>query len=178
MNSEKLEKLALTAEIVGGLAVLATLLILILEVRENTGAIKLQAQDSARDRIQELSIFKAQNPEVWAKSLFDPGNLTREEIITISYIGSLGRNIIMAAYDAFQNGIISEQDWKNTLAGAPLHFGYPMGRVLWDAEREYLISSNREDLAFQIDEALSSSPVQSELEWTVFLEAAVESKFN
>jgi hypothetical protein len=179
MKSENLQKWALTAEIVGGLAVIATLLILILEVRDNTGAMKLQAQDSARDRIQELGLFIAQNPDVWAKSLFDPGSLTREELIVATYISSLQRNHLVAAYNAFENGIITEEDWKTSLSGsARLNFGYPLGNVFWEFERDYLMSSNREDLARQIDEELATSSVMTELEWTQFIEAAVEAEFN
>ncbi|MEQ8961089.1 MAG: hypothetical protein RLP02_24725 [Coleofasciculus sp. C2-GNP5-27] len=178
MKSEKLQQWALTAEIVGGLAVIATLLILILEVRDNTGAIRLQALDGARDRFQEQAIFIAQNSRVWAKSLYDPGSLTREELITVSYITALQRNNIVASYEALKNGIISEEEFDDSLHRAQLYFGHPLGKVLWKAEREYLIASDRENLALQIDNVLDTSTVMNDLEWTQYLETTIESEFE
>lgn len=71
--------------------------------------------DGARDRIHEQSIFVAQRSEAYAKSQFDPGSLTREELIAVSFIISIRRNSSIAAYDALENGIIREQEWKMSL---------------------------------------------------------------
>jgi hypothetical protein len=122
--------------------------------------------------------FIMDHSEVYATSLFDPGNLTREELIQVSFLASIQRNNLVAMYYDYQAGIIDQIEWESSRLSVRQYFGHPLGRVMWEPKREYLVSSNREALAFELDEVLASDSVLSNVEWTQVLEELVEAGFE
>jgi hypothetical protein len=69
----RLEKWALIAEILGAASVVATLVVLILQVGENTAAIKAASRQSAATRIEERTMSVATSPQL-ADLIFRAGN--------------------------------------------------------------------------------------------------------
>ena len=76
----KLERCALVAEIVGSIAVVVTLAILILEVRENTDESRASNRQSVISDLREQLLVRAQSPSLAAAlaaaegGTFDPAS--------------------------------------------------------------------------------------------------------
>ena len=60
----RLEKWALIAEILGATSIVATLVVLIFQVGENTAAIRAASLQSVATRIEERTMFVATNPQL------------------------------------------------------------------------------------------------------------------
>jgi hypothetical protein len=67
----KLEKWALIAEIIGGFAIVVTLIFLIVEIRGNSAAIRAATATSISDRTQALILSSLANPALMEASLRD-----------------------------------------------------------------------------------------------------------
>ncbi len=112
----KLEKWALSAEIVGSVAVVVTLAILIFEVRGNTSAIQAQTVQAAATLDQDFLLVLGSDPavaEMWATFLESPESLSRaQQLQGIYLIGALLRrfeNLILQR----RLGSLSEEGWES-----------------------------------------------------------------
>ncbi|NKB33145.1 MAG: hypothetical protein GKR91_08610 [Pseudomonadales bacterium] len=158
MNREKLKQFALISEIVGGIAVLVTLVFLILQISENTNAIRLQTLGDARARLDEAYFFKMNNSELIAKSYSEPENLSDEELIELANLWIVFESVLLTYWDAYQSGIISEVDWNRWARSAPGMLGEPVGRSIWEASYPTYSNRNRQDFADAIDAAMRDMP--------------------
>ena len=110
-----IEKVASVAEIASALAVVITLIILIVNVRENTETIRLAAYQSSIDRFsswreevssdyQKADLFRRFNQgEV-------PARGTTESTILLMVLTTLTNNY-ESAYFAYENELMGEQEW-------------------------------------------------------------------
>ena len=60
----KLERLALIAEIVSGIAIVVTLIVLIIEVRDNTNAVRADTRQSIAERVERILLTVATDDEL------------------------------------------------------------------------------------------------------------------
>ena len=60
----KLERLALIAEIVSGIAIVITLIVLVVEVRDNTSAVRAETRQSLAERVERITMTVATDDEL------------------------------------------------------------------------------------------------------------------
>jgi hypothetical protein len=115
LDKKRLKKLALAAEIVGGAAVIITLIFLAVETRENTRAVQAQsylALTSDLNRIRE-NLFDKDVASILAVALRDkaapasPGDaLVYRQIFEAAF------SIYESAYYARQKGVLDGSEWS------------------------------------------------------------------
>lgn len=109
-----LQKWALVAEIVGGLAVICTLLLLIFEIRGNTEELRAASQANIAARTQALPIALMTNPQ-WAdvyRRWITGQDLTPTERTQV--FGHLITVLKLAeeSYFAYRDGRLEEEIWQ------------------------------------------------------------------
>ncbi|GJM12416.1 MAG: hypothetical protein DHS20C12_08190 [Pseudohongiella sp.] len=113
MNSEKLGNLALIAEIAGGLAVIITLIILVVEVQGNTSAIQRATYDDISKSISEWRGNQFFNPEIRTVilKLNDGEQLSKDEDAIYQAVGRNLYSIYERAFWANDGGQVGDSEW-------------------------------------------------------------------
>jgi hypothetical protein len=117
-----LEEVALVAEIVGGLVVVATLIYLVIEVKRNTTATRSSAQYTQIGVISDwnLSLVHAPGlPELIVKANEDYSSVTEAEKLKLQgyYVNIF--NLWHAAYWNWKNGLLDEKGFRVWNEGTP-----------------------------------------------------------
>ena len=129
-----LTQLANLGEFVGGLAVLATLVYLVIQVRQNTEQIR-QATEVARGTAElesakmNLTYFSEffRDPklnDVWERGYLDPTSLSPEESTQFSYITATWFHLAQGHYRQYRRGLLPAESWEpiaRALAGVIRH---------------------------------------------------------
>lgn len=109
----KLKKWALIAEIIGGIAVVLTLFVLILEVRRNTAVLGTSAFQSVTESWTDFTAMLAADAElarIYQSGRIDPRALNAEDLSRFEYLMiTVGRRI-ESAYMLQQSGLLSTQE--------------------------------------------------------------------
>jgi len=135
MKNDYLQKWALIAEIVGGFAVVLTLIFLILETRENTNAIKAQTYQMLTAELNEVrrEITSLNVPLIMADS---GGNgieaLSRSDQSRVIISFQALWSVYETAFYSFQRGTLGDDEWERySLAICRTYFS-SIG--MWDRE--------------------------------------------
>jgi hypothetical protein len=151
MDKNKLQVWALTAEIVGGIAVVVSLAVVAFELNQgnvqselNTNALEISAYQSLINSIIDQNTLIASDSELAAirlKTARAPEDLTPEELTRISsYYMSLIRHGDMA-YFQYERGAIDQERLNSVLAILSLVLDNPIGRRRWDnAKSDFSVS--------------------------------------
>jgi hypothetical protein len=129
-----LEALGNIGDFVGGLAVVATLLYLAVQVRQNTRALRAAAFDSAAEQFAQSQLALAQNPDL--ADLVERGSsdytaLPRAERRRYrAYFGQQLRNH-EANFLKFQERLLSRSQWEGYRAAVIYAFGRPGWQQCW-----------------------------------------------
>ena len=113
----KLEKLAHIAEIVGGIGIVTSLIVLILEVRANTELARIAAYDAVTRDFDEFRTTTLSNPERF--ELFYRWNIGETPDPAADPEAALKLNMMLLndfsgherAYLAYRAGIVGENEW-------------------------------------------------------------------
>ncbi len=114
----KLEKWALIADIVGGAAIVVTLVVLIFEVNDNTNAIQAQTYQGLMSELNEYRMILA-DPEgiegrtrVLGKLAEEGwGDLTDAERLRLWAPSTIRWGIYESAYFANERGVLGQSEW-------------------------------------------------------------------
>ena len=137
MKTERLQTWALAAEIIGGIAVVVTLIFLVLETRENTNAIQTQTYQSLTS---ELNIVRrTMATPVMADmmvTLATSGLDALSENEQFIYVMSTGAKwgVYESAFYAHERGVLGESEWLRFMAA--ICRNYALDHVVW-APEEY-----------------------------------------
>lgn len=144
----KLNTWALIAEIVGSFAIVATLIVLIVESRGNTEAIRASTYQAVVDSITTHLDMRASDSEmsrIWSSGL-SGGALDENDQIRF-------RAMLLAAIRRFENayyqyelGTIEQRQWEILKAQAQGVILNPGSRVWWDENRQRFGSGFRHEL--------------------------------
>lgn len=129
----KLEKWALLAEIIGGLAVVVTLIILIFEIRGNTEEVRAATQANIAERTQALPVALMTNPQ-WA-DVYRRWN-SGEELTPTERTQVFGHLVIVLklaeeSYFAYRDGRLEEEIWWSRASLALDSMNDEGTRTLW-----------------------------------------------
>ena len=164
------------------LAVLAGVVLVIAQLRQNAELIELQIlKQESESYIQNFAEILPENfTQVWLKAIDDPQSLTRDEIFAVDlylYARSVAR--WRAMYDLSERGLLEDSEWQQRVAeDAPSALAYPFGRAWWEGIKrwgatlpnEHIESPLPEDLVDAIDRALAQEPLNGTSEWIDELE--------
>ena len=110
----KLEKWALIAEVLGGVAILISLVVLIFEVRENTELAKLSAYEAVTRDLDEWRRDVLNNPKNMALFFAYPAEIPpvgTEEQMRLNMLLLNQWTSLERAYYAHEAGVISDDRW-------------------------------------------------------------------
>ena len=155
-----LESLGNIGEFIGGLAVIATLVYLALQIRQNTRAVRASALQAANDSAQRVLATVSQSPEnaaVYHRGLLSSDELTPPQRMhfTTMLLGIFSASEAM--YWNQRHGLLQDEIWDREVKVLRFYLQTPGGRAMWrisgalfsesfsqfvDAEVERLASSN------------------------------------
>jgi hypothetical protein len=143
-----LQDLASIAEIVGGFAVLATLVYLVIELRDNTRVLKATATNDTTLIWSEWNTMMSQHPDrvLFARSM-DPKesleNFDPTEQVTLDF---LGRGVLQkwaAGFYQYEAGILDAEQWDNWISWCHSMLALPVWAAWWSDERKAPVHSQR-----------------------------------
>ena len=159
-----------TLEILATCGVLASVIVLAVEISGNTAAIRQQEVGALLD--QEQALLMATTSEdlaaLYVKSLYNPSELSRIELQRITGLLATRASILLRVFSAYTNGIATEEQRMSQLNSVPIYFGTRFGRVWWGLYR----GDYTENPAFvaAIDGALETSRIVPDDAWLLELE--------
>ena len=116
-------------EIAGGVAIIASLGLLIIEIRQNTDALSAQAVSDLNHQANESNLAIASNPEfadLFVRALADEGSLSATDRLRGEYFARGFFNRLYTAYSFHQSGIFDDvhyKGWLRTACDALKHEG-------------------------------------------------------
>ncbi len=109
----RLEKWALIAEIISGIAIVVTLIFLIVEISGNSAAIRAATATSISERTQTLILSSLANPALMDASLRDAGgdelSALDEALLSQSHAASM--KLAEESFIAFRDGNLDPDVW-------------------------------------------------------------------
>ena len=137
----KLKKYALISEIIASFAVVVTLIVLIVEIRDNTAAIQATNRQSISARIEERTIAIATNPQLSRLLLVEsqePGEIKTgsaewSQLFTL-YVGLM--TATEDAYLQYREGRLDQDFFEARAKRALLLLDNPVGRDFFRRARE------------------------------------------
>ena len=163
-------KLADLSEIVSSIAIVITLIYLIIEINQNTDAIRTQTAQSILQAGQTELALMVENPEI---PLSIPGSeaLTAEQNVVLdAYFASHMRNREFA-WLRLRDGTIEEGNWESELAVMHVWFDSYRFRTWWKKLGRYYMT---EDFAIFVDQLIEVAPPATDELWSSALEWTVE----
>lgn len=151
MSSESLQKWALIAEIIGGVAVVVTLAAVAYELRQstdqsvlNTSALEIATYQDLTNSISDLNALIIESPEladIFIRSEKDRESLTENELMRFNtYIINLFRHGDMA-YFQYERGAISQDRLNSVLAILTSRLSNPVVNYQWESFKRQSIFS-------------------------------------
>jgi len=165
-----LEDFGNLGEFIGGLAVIATLVYLAVQIRQNTKLLRRSAEQTSRSDSTAAIALAAQSPEnavVYHKGLAEPDALSPEERTHFYLFMAANFYHLHFGHTAYQDGAQSEDSWRLQLQGLRFFVSRPGVRTWWKEQGSrlfgpgsdfwHLVDSERrkyeESAAQQSDEA-------------------------
>jgi len=136
--NQKLSDWANLAEIVSGVAIVVTLVFVIVEIRENTEAIRSSNRQSLASRGEQHMLARTESPElaqIVEKATSGQMLSVAERWIYRGYLGAIVR-LTEEAYLQFEEGRLDEAYWLRNARAFPAYFGNLEARdtfAFWDS---------------------------------------------
>jgi hypothetical protein len=142
-----LQDWASIAEIIGGFAVLATLIYLIMEVRDNTRTLKAKATTAAVTGWSEFNAMLSQHPErvVAAQAFLPQGSLDNfdpAEQVTLDFLGRSILHRFLASFFLYEAGIMDAEAWTQQITYCHSFLALPVWAAWWKGESKQPIYSS------------------------------------
>ncbi|MGR8948213.1 MAG: hypothetical protein ACU84Q_09220 [Gammaproteobacteria bacterium] len=164
-----LEEVALIAEIAGGLAVVATLIYLVVEVKRNTAATQSSAQYTQIGVISDwnLSLVHAPGlPELIVKANEDYSSVSEAEKLKLQgyYVNIF--NLWHAAYWNWKNGLLDEKGFRVWNVGTPSVVRAQVASIeAWESMKHIYDEEFRNHVESALEGECGPKPVTS-VTWT------------
>lgn len=136
------------AELLGSLAVIATLIFLVQQIKTNSVMIQNNTAQSAADAVAAWSRQLTENPElyrIYRSGLKDDSALSREERGLFDLVLFQAFNSISSIYLQYRNGGFGEVRWESELRVFDQNFSTQGGRASWERQKHML------DADFQLE---------------------------
>jgi len=136
------------AELLGSLAVVATLVFLVQQIKTNSVMIQNNTAQSAADAVAAWSRQLTENPglyRIYRSGLKDDSALSREERGLFDLVLFQAFNSISSIYLQYRNGGFGEVRWESELRVFDQNFSTHGGRASWERQKHLL------DADFQLE---------------------------
>ena len=129
------EEISAIGNLIGGVAVVVSIIFLAIEVRHNTASNRLATEKDIANAITTqifLSTAATRLPYIYLRGTEDPSQLSEEEEgqFTFYVMGFL--RLVQDAYDRYQEGNISERTWESIELLLMAHLSSDGMRAVWD----------------------------------------------
>lgn len=147
----------------GNIAILVGLILLAVEIRDNTSAVRQQERGAKLEREHELLLAAAGDNfgASYVKLLYQPSEATPEEILDVSYLFTIRLTNLAGTYHAFRAGLVTAEDWELEVFIVPLFLNTAIGKVVWDELKPEYVP----DFVDRVDGAMAESPLVPDDEW-------------
>jgi hypothetical protein len=132
-----LQALANLGEFVSGLAVIASLVYLAVQVRHNTHSLRAENYARALDRISDMQAQMSQNAEfssLFSRGALDPATLSPAERLRFTWWGYEAFGAFEFMFHQAQARAIPDEVWKRWAATTGWWLSFPGVRVWWAAK--------------------------------------------
>lgn len=151
---EKLQEYALIAEIIGGFAIVASLIFVGLQTGQNTKAVEANLRQSALEADNELIILNINNPKI--TMLRSKQDLTEEEAVILTNQLLLTFRLRENDYSQYLNGATDEETWLRYRSSIYVTFQWQNNRNWWSKVGKLFFSPN---FVQEVDKILEETPV-------------------
>jgi len=135
-----LEDLGNLGDFLGGVAVIATLVYLARQIRENTRSTRLAAMQSTMLAAQDLLKLPVQDPDVgrvFRVGLMTPDELTEDEFHRFRYFLLALLRVHEDMFVQHKSGVIDDETWHARAANLGTLLAMPGGRRVWETHNAY-----------------------------------------
>jgi hypothetical protein len=140
-----LEDLGNLGDFVGGLAVIATLLYLAVQIRQNTRILRTSAEQTADPIAAIANIAQSpENAEVYHRGLVDPLDLSEAERTHFYLLMASSFYVLHQGYRAYQLGTQTRDTWQWQSRALQFYAGQPGVREWWRKQGHALFASESE----------------------------------
>ena len=155
-----LEEFSLIGEIIGGLAVLVTLMFLVIELRSNARTLRANTNAESYKNWADQNSVMSQHPDrVAISQTFDPtktwDDFTPEQQASIQTIARSSFQRFQSLHFQYAAGILDEKVWQHNLVWCSSLVSYPVWKTIWENEKTQPVYST--EFVF----AIESAPVVS-----------------
>jgi hypothetical protein len=127
-----LEDLGNLGDFIGGLAVIATLLYLAVQIRQNTKILRTSAEQSADPIAAIANIAQSpQNAAVYHRGLAEPNDLSPEERTHFYLLMASSFYVLNQGYRAYQLGTQSRDTWQWQSRALQFYASQPGAKRWW-----------------------------------------------
>lgn len=169
------EKVGDWLTILANVAVLLGLVVLIVEIRANTAAVRSQEWGSISEQNLMASEADLEASAIYMKALYSLPDLSDSELRYYANFLTMRIGVLNRAYIAYQNGLANADDWEFLLSQVTIFLGTKSGRIVWDHLRDDYADIS--GFVNEIDRALAESDVVPDDDWYIELRRKIEQDF-
>jgi hypothetical protein len=125
------DALGATGEIVGALVVVASLIYLSMQVRQNTAAVRSSIRATFLEGIQTVNGFVLEHNKIWNKAAFENEMLEGEELTKYITMVHSYLNVCETLYSEYLSGNVEEEFWQGKVRQLEWTFRQPSGDLAW-----------------------------------------------
>jgi hypothetical protein len=118
-------------QIVGAIAVIATLGYLARQIKQQNASTSLNVQNGVLDELSRLNELLASDETLavlFNKGVFDPDELSDGEAAQFSWMLRFCSNVYIKLHHLRQEGLVSQSDWENQAMQGSFLFNSPGGK--------------------------------------------------
>lgn len=125
------EAIGAIGEVAGAIGVIATLLYLAAQIRQNTRAMRGATQDSITERKQYELRWSSDIAGAWRKALANPAGLTEEESWQLTEWMTSAFVARQNEYFQFKQGLLDDEGWEASKKAIRFCLGMSWSRNWW-----------------------------------------------
>jgi hypothetical protein len=158
-------KLADLSEIVSSIAIIITLIYLIIEINQNTDAIRTQTAQSILQAGQAELAMMVENPDIPLNIPSTKALTPEQNVVLDAYFASHMRNREFA-WLQYKNDTIDEGNWESELMVMSVWLDSHRFRIWWNKLGRYY---SREEFTIFVDQLIEDAPPATDELWSTVL---------
>lgn len=129
----KLQEYALIADIIGGIAIVASLIFVGVQLQQNT----IATQGNTRNELiaADLTVLLSPNAAKIAVNMRSPEPITDEEVLEVLIYLTAVLRVREFVWLQYRSGLIDVETWRAYLSGITVNFNNPRARMFWDLSK-------------------------------------------
>jgi hypothetical protein len=150
-------ELGAVGELVGGVAVIGSLIYVGLQVRQSNQLTRVQALSTrlSGQREADISLIGNDGADALAKAVDRPEELTTAETIRCyNYLATVLASF-QHSFEAYELGLLSRRDWEAARSGIAIYLDFPFGHAWWSEARTSVFPDR---FIEEVNQALVASP--------------------